>query len=243
MNFLDLTAPVMSSEWLIQDVLPKGKLGMVFGDTGVGKSFVLFDLAAALAEGRSWFGIDLEPCRTLYVCPDLAKAGANQRGGAYVKENGEKCFGNLMLASQWPDLRDAAEVDGWCRQILQDAFDKQVSLPALILIDAFFKPPTDENNVYDMCLIRDNCLRLCKALNATVLLVDYTAKRKAMETKGIPVLDAASDVELEVSVIRGKRSIQVVKSKNGPIGRVFTFDLKIVDVGFATSCVVKEFKK
>jgi putative DNA primase/helicase len=41
-------------EWLSHGYLPKGKLTMLVGDPGVGKSFLTCDLAAAISTGRPW---------------------------------------------------------------------------------------------------------------------------------------------------------------------------------------------
>jgi hypothetical protein len=41
-------------DWLSHGYLPKGKLTMLVGDPGVGKSFLTCDLAAAISTGRPW---------------------------------------------------------------------------------------------------------------------------------------------------------------------------------------------
>jgi len=46
--------PARGVEWLSYGYLPKGKLTMLVGDPGVGKSFLTCDLAAALSTGRPW---------------------------------------------------------------------------------------------------------------------------------------------------------------------------------------------
>ena len=42
--------------WVVEDVFPEQGLLCVYGPSGVGKSFLCLDLAAAVAEGVDWFG-------------------------------------------------------------------------------------------------------------------------------------------------------------------------------------------
>ena len=48
-------------QWLVDGVLPEQGLLCVYGPSGVGKSFLCLDLAAAIAEGAEWFGHATQP--------------------------------------------------------------------------------------------------------------------------------------------------------------------------------------
>ena len=41
-------------EWLIENIIPVGTLGLLYGPPGVGKSFVGLDWACSVASGREW---------------------------------------------------------------------------------------------------------------------------------------------------------------------------------------------
>src|SRR4029079_9871616 len=43
-------------EWLVDGALPARSLILLFGDTGVGKSFLALDWAASIATGTAWHG-------------------------------------------------------------------------------------------------------------------------------------------------------------------------------------------
>jgi hypothetical protein len=47
--------------WLVPDLIPSGKLTLLAGDGGLGKSTVTLDLAAALTMGRPAWGLDYDP--------------------------------------------------------------------------------------------------------------------------------------------------------------------------------------
>src|SRR5262249_38065549 len=47
--------------WLVEDLLPEGKLVTFAGDGGEGKSAITLHLAAAISAGRRAFGLNYEP--------------------------------------------------------------------------------------------------------------------------------------------------------------------------------------
>lgn len=53
--------------WLVDNVFPEEGLLCVYGASGVGKSFLCLDLAAALAEGAEWFGHTTQQRDVVYV--------------------------------------------------------------------------------------------------------------------------------------------------------------------------------
>ncbi len=91
---LDLTRlddiKIRPVRWLVPGYLPRGKLTLIAGDGGWGKSLITLDLTACLTTGRPCLGLEYEPpppCNVLLVTceddyedtiiPRLAAAGAN----------------------------------------------------------------------------------------------------------------------------------------------------------------------
>jgi putative DNA primase/helicase len=63
------TPPPM--EWIIPDWLPKGEVGAIYGDGGLGKSLLVQQLMTALATGKEWLGLKGEPIKVYGVlCED-----------------------------------------------------------------------------------------------------------------------------------------------------------------------------
>ena len=54
-------------EWSIQGVLPKRGTGVVFGKSGIGKSFLLGDMAWSVATGWDWQGHHVTQGQVIYV--------------------------------------------------------------------------------------------------------------------------------------------------------------------------------
>jgi RecA-family ATPase len=63
-NALDEVPPM---KWLIEGILPEGSLGVVYGDPGAGKTFVVLDWSFSIATGDDWWGHGTEPGDVIYV--------------------------------------------------------------------------------------------------------------------------------------------------------------------------------
>jgi hypothetical protein len=74
-TFLSTVQP-QPVRWFVQDLIPLGKLTLLAGDGGNGKSRITLDLAASASVGRPAFGLiydSLPPCDTLLIsCEDDA---------------------------------------------------------------------------------------------------------------------------------------------------------------------------
>ena len=62
---------------LIHDVLRQGDKMLVSGPSKAGKSFAMLELAAAIAEGRDWMGLQCTKGRVLYVNLELHDSSCN----------------------------------------------------------------------------------------------------------------------------------------------------------------------
>ncbi len=59
--------PCVPDFWLIEQLLEKGKLGVIYGRPKSGRSFVALDLAVAAANGETWFGRAVKQVPVSYV--------------------------------------------------------------------------------------------------------------------------------------------------------------------------------
>ena len=77
-------------EWLVEGLIPaKGAMALI-GQSGVGKSFLAWDLAIAAASGASWCGYKLSPAiDSVYVGLE-GRAGYKGRGSALELRNGRE---------------------------------------------------------------------------------------------------------------------------------------------------------
>jgi hypothetical protein len=64
--------------WHVKGVLPKAELAVVFGSSGSGKSFVVFDMAAAIATGALWQGRKTTKGKVVFVLAEGAMGFRNR---------------------------------------------------------------------------------------------------------------------------------------------------------------------
>ena len=230
-----------SPGWLVKDTIPDADLVLVYGASGSGKSFVMIDLAMALARGVPWFGRKVRQCPVVYVCAEGA-GGFGKRLRAYALQN------NLDLKDVpiWvieaaPNLLKADDLKALIQAI------KPLN-PAIVVMDTLARmtPGANENAGEDMGLAIDNCSKVTKATGARVFLVHHTGKDESRGARGWSGMRAASDAEFEIvrDKTTGKRWIETTKEKDtADEGRVgFKLETVVVDIDddgdAVTSCVL-----
>lgn len=222
--------------WRVRGVLPAVGLAALFGPSGSGKSFLAFDMAAAIAEGRDWFGHRVEAAPVVYM--------------GLEGEHGFK-----LRAQAWEASRCRALPDGLCLVLQpfkltegQDLLDLAAVVPAgaVVVVDTLNRaaPTTDENSSRDMGEILEAAKTLQSLTRGLVLLVHHSGKDSTRGLRGHSSLFAAMDAVVEVSREGDRRQWKVAKSKDGEDGEAQPFRLQIETLGTEptgeaiTSCVV-----
>lgn len=228
-------------EWIVKGFLPKATLGVLFGESGAGKSFACLDLCAAVSLGLStWNGHRVTKGRVLYVVAE-GKHGFRQRLKAYCFQHGIGATGIDLIEEVTPNLMDAAQITDLIKDIRQrDPYD-------LIVMDTFAQvmPGANENSGEDVGLALAQCKRINKHTGAMVLLVHHSGKDSSKGARGWSGLRAACDVELEVNRFEDARSVTVTKMKDGNDNASYGFKLHTVVLGEdedgddITSCIVE----
>lgn len=239
----DFMQEVRSVRWIVKDFLPLATLGVIFGESGSGKSFLTYDMCAAIVRGLEWNGKKVNKGRVLYVVAE-GQAGFINRGKAYVHQQGIQ-HSDLddmdYITDRVPNLMSAAVIDELVADIKQQpAYD-------LIVMDTFAQVTAgaNENSGQDMGLALEQCRRIGLACGAMVLLVHHSGKDATKGARGWSGLRAAADLELEVVKGDAFRSVTVTKLKDGQDGGSLSFNLHTVVLGSdedgddITSCIVE----
>lgn len=223
-------------EWRVRGVLPAKGLAALYGPSASGKSFLAFDMAAAIAQGNKWFD-----CRV------------NAAPVVYAALEGEHGF--KLRAEAWEIHRGRPLPEG-LRMVLQpfalttqrDVIDLAAVVPqgAVVVLDTLNRaaPTSDENSSSDMGEILEAAKTLQAACNGLVLLVHHSGKDASRGLRGHSSLFAAMDAVIEVSRDGERREWKVAKSKDGIDGEAQQFRLQIEVLGAeetgeaVTSCVV-----
>lgn len=222
--------------WRVRGVLPAVGLAALYGPSASGKSFLAFDMAAAVAEGRHWFDCRVEAAPVVYAALE-GEAGFKLRAQAWETSRGRALPKNLRMMLQPFQLTEG-----------QDVADFAAVVPsgAVVVLDTLNRaaPTADENNSRDMGEILEAAKLLQKHTEGLVLLVHHTGKDASRGLRGHSSLFAALDAAIEVSRDGDRRQWKVAKSKDGQDGRAHYFRLAVEFLGTEptgediTSCVV-----
>lgn len=229
--------------WLVKNFLPKATLGVLFGESGSGKSFLTYDLCAAIARGLDeWNGKKVKKGRVMYVVAE-GEAGFVNRIHAYCHQQGisPDDFEIDYISDLIPNLMEAALITDLIKEIKgRGQYD-------LIVMDTFAQvmAGANENSGEDVGKALAECRRIHRHTGAMVLLVHHSGKDASKGSRGWSGLKGACDVELEVSRSDDDRAVSASKLKDGRDGIQIGFKLHTVVLGEdedgddITSCIVE----
>lgn len=251
--FGDAEHAMEEPEWLVDDVLTRGDLSLVYGASGSGKSFWATHLAMAVARGGDFFDHRvMRPGGVVYIAAEGRK-GYKKRLRAYRKHfgiadgtplpfvflpvaidlfaNGEGSDGDKLLA----DL-----------QVLAGEMRAMSTRLELVVVDthAAVSPGANENASEDGSRMLRRYQRIQETTGAHVMVVHHK-NASGEKPRGWTGIYANVDNAVEVDCDEAKnRTAKIVKMKDGEDGLKLGFRLQPVDIGARddgkaiTSCVV-----
>lgn len=228
----------LSTPWIIKGVLPQAEVGILYGQSGSGKTFFVLDLAAAIARGADWRGRRVHGCRVVYVAAE-AREGIKKRLDAYDQ--------HVCPDGARPDIiASAPNLLSTDATALADAIGKA----GLIILDTMAASHSgDENSAKDMGLFLAACKDLSLSTGAMVLAVHHTGKEESKGMRGSSALFAGADFVMEVFKNETEHGAMLSKSRDDVTGTSFGFALRRVVVGHdiegdeVTTCVVEPIQK
>ena len=223
--------------WRVRGVFPSKGLAGVYGPSASGKSFLAFDMAAAIASGNHWFGCRTELAPVVYIALE-GEAGFKVRAKAWETHHGRRLPTGLHVVLQQFKLTET-----------QDVKDIAAVIPdgAVVFIDTLNRaaPTSDENSSRDMGAILEAAKCLQSTTGGLVVLIHHTGKDVSKGLRGHSSLFAALDAAVEVSRKGDLREWKVDKVKDGAVGEIHSFRLQVEALGTdqhgdtVTSCTVR----
>ena len=224
-------------DWRIKGIFPSKGLGAIYGPSGSGKSFLVLDMAAAVAGGKRWFGNKTKPTTVVYVSLE-GEAALKNRIAVWERKWNMSIPKNLKVViqsfklNQWEDVKDLASV---------------IPSGGVIIIDTLNRaaPTADENSSKEMGEILEAAKELHTATDGLVLVVHHTGKDTSKGARGHSSLFAALDGAIEVTRNLAGRAWSIAKSKDGEDGKTTPFKLVVCELGkdadgeAITSCIVE----
>jgi putative DNA primase/helicase len=234
LNWDDVLA-LSEFEWIVKGVFPATGLAMIFGATMSGKSFLAFDMAAAIAEGRVWFGHRVKAAPVVYAALE-ASALLKGQLRAWTEHYGRKVPGLQMMMQPFEFA------------LPDDVMDFAAAVPAgaIVFIDTFNRATMglSENDPGDMGRVLKAASRLQEITGGLVVVIHHGGKDATKGPRGHSLLLAAMDAALEVTREGDYREWKIHKCKGALDGSTHPFKLHVELLGTdgdgdtITSCVV-----
>lgn len=229
-SFLHQPAPI---KWLVKGWLPSNAFAILFGSSGVGKSFIALDLACSIVSGRPWANCRTKPGVVVYLAGE-GNYGIRQRIAAWVKRNDETQLGGLLISNKPIDL-DAPDISARIVSAIREVTDESVSL---VIVDTMNNHMSgDENSAKDARNMINACRLVSSAVGAATLVVHHTGLSETAQhrERGSYAFRAAADVSIQVSRRKDGETIDIEcrKQKDAPEPKDIGGTLEPVKLGWA----------
>lgn len=233
-------------EWLIDQVVGAGDVGMIYGAPGCGKTFVGINLIVSACIGSSWAGrFDIQRPLNVAYCAGEGVSGLPARfraateilrldGSGHVTRLPNFTFFKTMPQLYTDD--DPLSVVS-IRQFVTEWIARQVLGNAapldILFVDTMHTATTaaDENSAKDMGKVLSLCRWAANELKCAVVLVHHSNKAGNAE-RGSSALRGAMDFMIEIrriSETSAKGLMHCAKLKDGEAWKDQTFDLHAVE--------------
>ncbi|NNF68391.1 MAG: AAA family ATPase [Acidimicrobiia bacterium] len=207
-EILELDPP----DWIIDDIIEKDSLAVLYGASGSGKSWLAIDWALSIASGRDFFSHSTSRGKVLY-CIGEGAAGIPQRQMAWLDHRGLEL--DDIEGMFWLNGSENLMDDGTFRALLKEVGERS---PDLIVIDTLARYTLmDENNASDMQRFVDRLDDLRRVTGACVLVVHHSGKEVERGARGSTALRASVDTELGLSEDEGTITLKATKQKNSAL--------------------------
>lgn len=226
-------ADLPEPEPLIDNVLDKSSVALLYGKWGSGKSFIAVDWAACVATGKAWQGRPVEQQRVLY----LAAEGAH--GMKIRTDSWETGWHTQIPDNQFTVLRRAINLTNYAEvRALADLIEWGGY--GLVVIDTLARcmVGADENSAKDCGQVVDALGRLLDSTpdgRGSVVGVHHTGK-DGRTFRGSSVFEAGADTVYSVLAEGRAINLNREKRKDGPITDMHTLQIEPVET--TKSCIL-----
>ncbi len=253
--FKDAGAQLEEPEWLVDDLLTRGDMSLIYGASQSGKSFLATHLAMGVSRGTPVFERKVHQGGVVYIAAEGRK-GFKKRLKAYAQHN------NIAFDEDLPFVLVPSKVDLFAKEgadvgkllealaTIEIELAKRALRVELIVVDtwAAVSPGANENASEDVSRVVKNVERFREACASAHIMIVHHKNAGGERPRGHTSLYAGIDNAIEVTIVEGshpvRRAAKIEKMKDGEDGFELGFKLHTVELGQRadgkpiTSCVV-----
>jgi hypothetical protein len=222
-----------SKQFLLDQVFGPGDIGMLYGHSGCGKTFVVIDLILKLCTGKRWanrFDV-LRPLSVAY-CAGEGYGGLPSRFQTATANYGIQELPNFTFFKKVPQLFNAAHpfhaihfITSW-----QDLQSRGFLLPLdFLIIDTLHTANNggDENSSNDMQIIFSNCQLIAQSLGCAVLIIHHANKEGGVRGSNAFTSDCDFVIKIDKAAHLGGTNafMECQKNKDGEYWKSLNFNL------------------
>jgi archaellum biogenesis ATPase FlaH len=178
---------------LVEGLMGRQSVTVIYGESGAGKTFVTLDLAYRVSMGMEWCGRKTLKCHVVYIAAESPRS-VRRRLRALADTYGVSDHFHVVKAT--PEMSDpkAEDVDALGKQIAALKVDV-----GMIVIDTLARTMRgNENSTQDMSQLVANGDHLRDGFKANVVWVHHSGKDRTLGARGSSALRAATDAEIEI---------------------------------------------
>jgi len=230
---------------LVEGLLTADDGSVFYGDSNSGKTFLMIDIACAVARGVPWLGRRTEPGLVIYLAAE-SPASVRSRLQAYQRHHGVKVPNFAIVQSPIGLFDGEADTDKVIKTVRQ--IEQQRGMKARLIVGdtlARLSAGANENAGQDMGLVVRRFDRIRTECKAHFCLIHHSGKAAAAGARGWSGIRAAVDTEIEITDSPAGRCCEITKQRDlSTKGDRIGFRLEAVTLGLtkwgapATSCVV-----
>lgn len=205
-------------DYLVDGILARSTLAMLYGAPGDGKTHVAIDLALHIAHGAWWNRREVHGGPVVYV----AAEGAARLGDRVAAWQTHRRAAAITHPVHWLTIPVHLYQSAWA-----DAFTAYCAArqPVLVVVDTLARCAlgADENSARDMGVIVDHLDQTKRATGASILIVHHSGKETSAGARGSTALKGAVDTELQVTAADTRHTLKITKQKDGAEPQPYRF--------------------
>jgi hypothetical protein len=220
--------------WIIKGWLPQYATVMIYGDSGVGKTFVALDMACCIATGKSWSNLKTKSGVVVYLVGE-GTTGFGQRIASWSKKHNIGAIDNLLISNRAIDLdgpESTMQIIAAIRALTKE------DIMAIVVDTVNCHMAGDENTAKDTSSMIRACNFISSAFKATTILIHHSGILDKRRARGSSAWKGALDSQILVSSPSepGSKDKEIVienkKMKDGLESSNQYGKLELVDLGW-----------